>query len=50
MLITKIKNLLRSNKAEKNEESIMNIPNEQKPNIEKTNSQPILPFKTIKEK
>ena len=50
LFIVKIINLLRNNKTEKNEKSIINIPNEQKPNIEKINSQPILPFKTIKEK
>ena len=50
LFINKIVKLLRSNKTEKNEKSSINIPNDQTSDVVKTNSQPILPFKTIKEK
>ena len=50
LFINKIVELLRSNKTEKNEKSSINIPNDQTSDVVKTNSQPILPFKTIKEK
>ena len=50
LFINKIAKLLRSNKTEKNEKSSINIPNDQTSDVVKTNSQPILPFKTIKEK
>ena len=50
LFINKIVKLLRSNKTEKNEKSTTNIPNDQTSDVVKTNSQPILPFKTIKEK